>query len=203
MCKEMFKNFTSIAFCGICCCAIISGCSSTPDESISAKDSTHYATDNFVANGFVSIDEFCRAKLVHIAAHTNKSVPLEGSCYIEDNSMTPVVEIILKRALKAHNLQISSDKNTASYILSVSFDQQYIRRRTYTTLKLVFSENKRDNPVLWTGAASVSGRGNYSVSLYAASMTGAVMYNFNQFATTNVNRRTLQSYYQRLASIGD
>ena len=201
MYKQMFKEMITTLFSGVFCGLMLTGCSSAPDEA--RPKSSDSLPSHYVANGFVPLDEFCRAKLIHVVAHTNKSVVLNGSCYIEDNSTNPVINIILKRALKNHNLQIAHDKNSANYILNVSLDQQYVRRRTYTTLKLVFTENNKDNSVIWTGVASVSGRGSYHINQYAASMTGAIMYNFNQFATTNINRRTLQSYYQRLASVED
>ena len=199
----MLKKLTGAVCGGICCCFLISGCSRASDEAIPSPDSPLGTVNGVAVAPFVSQKEFCRARLIHVATRVQKTFSSGGSCYIEDRTMTPVVGSILKRALKAYNLQVSSDKNSANYILDVSFDQRYIRRRTYTTLKLVFSENKKDNPLLWVGAATVNGRGSYPVNLYAASMTGAVMYNFNQYAAKNVDRRTLQSYYRQLASIGD
>ena len=195
---EMLKRFSSAVFGGICCCIMVSGCASTGDQPAQSIKS-----EALPVNGFISEDEFCRAKMIHVATQTNKAVTLEGSCYIEDNSTIPVVGVILKRAIKAYNLQIVQNKKDAKYILSVVFSQRHVGRRTQTTAKIVFSENKKDNPILWSGAAGVSARGSHSADLYAASLTGAIMYNFYQFTTTNVNRRMLQSYYQRLASIGD
>ena len=177
---------------------MVSGCAGKGDQPAQSIKS-----EALPVNGFISEDEFCRAKMIHVATQTNKAVTLEGSCYIEDNSTIPVVGVILKRAIKAYNLQIAQNKKDAKYILSVVFSQRHVGRRTQTTAKIVFSENKKDNPILWSGAAGVSARGSHSADLYAASLTGAIMYNFYQFTTTNVNRRMLQSYYQRLASIGD
>lgn len=198
MYREMLKRFSSAVLGGICCCIMVSGCAGTGDQPAQSIKS-----EALPVNGFISEDEFCRAKMIHVAAQTNKAVTLEGSCYIEDNSTIPVVGVILKRAIKAYNLQIAQNKKDAKYILSVIFSQRHVGRRTQTTAKIVFSENKKDNPILWSGAAGVSARGSHSADLYAASLTGAIMYNFYQFTTTNVNRRMLQSYYQRLASIGD
>lgn len=198
MYREMLKRFSSAVLGGICCCIMVSGCAGKGDQPAQSIKS-----EALPVNGFISEDEFCRAKMIHVATQTNKAVTLEGSCYIEDNSTIPVVGVILKRAIKAYNLQIAQNKKDAKYILSVVFSQRHVGRRTQTTAKIVFSENKKDNPILWSGAAGVSARGSHSADLYAASLTGAIMYNFYQFTTTNVNRRMLQSYYQRLASIGD
>lgn len=198
MYREMLKRFSSAVLGGICCCIMVSGCAGKGDQPAQSIKS-----EALPVNGFISEDEFCRAKMIHVATQTNKAVTLEGSCYIEDNSTIPVVGVILKRAIKAYNLQIAQNKKDAKYILSVIFSQRHVGRRTQTTAKIVFSENKKDNPILWSGAAGVSARGSHSADLYAASLTGAIMYNFYQFTTTNVNRRMLQSYYQRLASIGD
>ena len=198
MYREMLKRFSSAVLGGICCCIMVSGCAGKGDQPAQSIKS-----EALPVNGFISEDEFCRAKMIHVATQTNKAVTLEGSCYIEDNSTIPVVGVILKRAIKAYNLQIAKNKKDAKYILSVVFSQRHFGRRTQTTAKIVFSENKKDNPILWSGAAGVSARGSHSADLYAASLTGAIMYNFYQFTTTNVNRRMLQSYYQRLASIGD
>ena len=198
MYRRMLKRFSSAVLGGICCCIMVSGCAGKGDQPAQSIKS-----EALPVNGFISEDEFCRAKMIHVATQTNKAVTLEGSCYIEDNSTIPVVGVILKRAIKAYNLQIAQNKKDAKYILSVIFSQRHVGRRTQTTAKIVFSENKKDNPILWSGAAGVSARGSHSADLYAASLTGAIMYNFYQFTTTNVNRRMLQSYYQRLASIGD
>lgn len=198
MYRRMLKRFSSAVLGGICCCIMVSGCASTDDQPAQSTKS-----EALPVNGFISEDEFCRAKMIHVATQTNKAVTLEGRCYIEDNSTIPVVGVILKRAIKAYNLQIAQNRKDAKYILSVVFSQRHVGRRTQTTAKIVFSENKKDNPILWSGAAGVSARGSHSADLYAASLTGAIMYNFYQFTTTNVNRRMLQSYYQRLASIGD
>ena len=70
-------------------------------------------------------------------------------------------------------------------------------------MRLTFAENKAGYPPAWTGIVSVSARGSYNAGEYAVSMTGAVMFYFNQYATRLVGRRTLQLFYQRLVAVGD
>ena len=152
---------------------------------------------------FVSMNEFCSAKLVSVAAQTTRGEVITGKCFIADNTAVPVVTAILRRALKSHNIVVTNDKNEAKCVISAAFSQRYYRRRMYTTLRVTFGENKPGEIPIWSGTASINSRGNTPVTTYAASMTGAVMYVFLQVTSTHVNRNMLQSYYQRLLAVGD
>ena len=195
------------ALVGILCVAAFFGCKR--GEKAAAEAATAPAPAAVAgsapapAGGFVTFNDFCNAKLVHVAAHAYKIAPMTGSCFIDDQTMTPAVSMVVRRALKANNVAVTTDRSTAAYVLILAFEQSYRGRRTYTTLKGLLYENKPGNPTVWTGAAVVSSRGSAPAGTFAASQAGALMYNFQRAITTNVSRHMLESYYNRLASVGD
>lgn len=206
----MKKNikFSEKIFCAVAaliCCFMMAGCASGDAEAAAAAAgaSPLAAVHNYAPNGFVTLDEFCKARLIHVNASLSKPGTVTGSCYVDNKSMDDVVPLVIKRALKSHNIAITQDRASADYVIEATLQQRLIRRRTYTTLKVVFSENKNDRAVIWTGAGAVSARGSYPAGMYSASLSGAVMYNFLQYVVHHVNNRMLQSYYSRLAVIGD
>ena len=152
---------------------------------------------------FVTIGEFAKARLVHITAHAHKTMALNGSCYIADNTKTTAVYGILKRALKLNNLKVVQDQKGADYILNATLDRQLSGRRTAITFKVTFSSNK-NNELIWSASSSVSSRGNIPASEYAASLAGAAVYYFQRFSTTSgVSKRMLMAFYPRLAAAGE
>ena len=177
-------------------CALL-GCGSTGGSVVSE------AGGSVMENDFVSLNEFCKARTIHVETYSGVEEMLRGSCFIADQTGVPVVSAILKRALKSQKFQLSNDKDLADYVLEVSLEQKYIRRRTYSTLKIVLRGNKAGKAAVWTSVAVVSGRGSYPAWTYAASQAGAAMYNFPQNFSGNVNRRLLGSFHQRLQAFGD
>lgn len=180
----------------ICSLLIAAGCASTPEKS---------TVGNAQANtgDFVALSEFSKARVIHTVTETHKPEILKGACFIEDISRQPVVSAIVKRALRSFGVQVTANRSAAKYILQASLKQRHRGRRTYSTIRLAFRENNKSKTLVWTGAATVSTRGMHSPSMYAASLTGAAMYNFNQDVQSSVNRRMLNSFYERLCSVSE
>lgn len=214
--SKVFFGAVTAMICGF----LMVGCSSSSEEKMpdtppvgntAPTGGTGGATGGATVTGvpavpggsFVTIGEFSLAKLVHVSAQLNKTETINGSCHIEDLTANPGVASILKRALKTHNIAVVDDKSKAVYSLRCSMEQQFAGRRTYTTMRISFTNVKEGNVSLWSGVSSISGRGRYPVGRYAASLAGALMYNFQRFAVSNVSRRMLQAYYPSLAAAGE
>ena len=161
------------------------------------------ATAAAAVTPLVPLGEFSKARLVHVTAQAHKSMTLNGSCYIADNTKTTVVYGILKNALKLNNLKIAQDQKSADYTLNATINHQLSGRRTVITMKITFTSNK-NNEMIWSATTTVSSRGNIPASEYAASLAGAAMYYFQRYSTTSgVNKRMLMAFYPRLAAAGE
>ena len=189
----------------VLCCAVLTGCVSgkakVQEDNSRTLDTA--ATEQVALDGFVTQSEFCKARMVHVAARLNILDFPKGTCYVNEAGLPAGVGQILKRTLKIHGLQIAQDQNSADYVLICRFDNQYIRRRTRTTINVTFAKNTSNNAVIWAGAATVTARGSLPVRAYSASLAGAVMYHFKQNLSSNVGKGALQSFYLSLSSVGE
>lgn len=192
-----------VMFCAVFVCSCASGKNKANADESQAPGNVSGKSTQTVQNGFVSKREFCKARLIHVAAHVNFPEMPKGSCYVDETALPPGVAQVLRRTLKLYNLQIAKDQSSADYVLGCQFDNRYIARRTHTNIYVTFSKNDKAKTLNWSASAHVSGRGNFPVSTYAVSLAGAVMYKFRQSYTSGVGRIALQSFYKTLYALGE
>ena len=198
MSKSMLKKVLSLAVVSVASFLVSESYGGDKKEAASAEKTAVVQT----AQSFVTYDQFCKARSLHVTSRMTSSLVEKASCYIE-NSVDPSISMVIKRALKLHGMPVVADKASARYVVNVSFAQSAVRNRTYTTMHVSFSENKAGQPVAWIGTASLSARGAYNAGEYALSMTGGIMYYFNKFVSQQISRRTLHVFYHQLVAVGE